>query len=60
METATTAGAGAMVSSPLWLSTINPYLQVAAVLMGIAWIGMQMYYKVKQERSRSQNERHKK
>jgi len=50
METATTAGAGIAVTSPLWLQTLNPYLQAIAVVVGVAWIAMQMYYKVKNER----------
>lgn len=40
-----------MVVTPFW-STVTPALQVIAVLMGIAWIGMQMYYKVKNERKK--------
>ncbi|WP_316235051.1 MULTISPECIES: hypothetical protein [unclassified Bradyrhizobium] len=50
METATTAGAGAMITAPLWLSAVDPYLKVIGMAMGIAWIAMQMYYKVKNER----------
>jgi ABC-type multidrug transport system permease subunit len=50
METTTTAGAGAMLTTPMWLSTINPYLQTAGVVMGILWLAMQMYYKFKNER----------
>jgi len=55
METATTAGAGAMVTTPLWLHTINPYLQAVGFVMGIAWIAVQMYYKVKNERKKNRS-----
>lgn len=55
METTTTVGAGAMVSTPLWLSAINPYLQAVGVILGITWIGVQMYYKIKNERKRDRN-----
>lgn len=47
METTTTAGAGAMITTPMWLTTISPYLQTIGVVMGIAWIAMQMYFKIK-------------
>lgn len=47
METATTAGAGGLITTPLWLHTD---LSTLGLLMGIAWIAMQMYYKVKNER----------
>jgi hypothetical protein len=50
METATTAGAGIAVTAPLWLQTLNPYLQLVAVVMGCSWIAVQMYYKIKNER----------
>lgn len=50
METATTAGAGAALLSPLWLTTINPYVQFVVAVMGAVWLGVQIYYKVKSER----------
>lgn len=55
METATTAGAGIVITTPLWLQTVNPYLQAIGVVAGVAWIAMQMYYKVKNERKKGKN-----
>jgi hypothetical protein len=57
METATTAGAGAMITAPFWLQAITPYMQFVAVAMGVAWIAMQMYYKVRNERDKRKNAR---
>ncbi|MGM5019217.1 hypothetical protein [Tardiphaga sp. 367_B4_N1_1] len=50
METATTAGAGVAITSPLWLQTINPYVQFVVACMGGIWIAVQLYYKIKNER----------
>jgi hypothetical protein len=47
METATTAGAGAALTSPLWLNTVNPYIQLAVGLLGGVWLIVQIYYKIK-------------
>lgn len=50
METATTAGAGVAVTSPFWLQTLNPYIQLVVAVMGGVWLGVQIYYKIKNER----------
>lgn len=50
METATTAGAGAAVLSPLWLNSVNPYIQFVVAIMGAVWLGVQIFYKIKSER----------
>lgn len=55
MDTATTAGAGAMLTTPLWLHTLNPYLQFVGMTLGISWVLMQMYYKLKNERKKSKH-----
>jgi hypothetical protein len=47
METATTAGAGAALTSPLWLATLNPYVQLAVGILGGVWLVVQIYYKIK-------------
>jgi hypothetical protein len=47
METATTAGAGAALTSPLWLNMVNPYIQLAVGLLGGVWLIVQIYYKIK-------------
>ena len=52
METATTAGAGVAVTSPLWLQTLNPYVQLSVALLGGVWIAVQIYYKIKNERKK--------
>jgi hypothetical protein len=52
METATTAGAGAMITSPLWLQTLNPLVQFAVAIMGGVWLAVQIYYKIKNERKK--------
>jgi hypothetical protein len=38
MDTATTAGAGAMLTSPLWITTLNPYVQFAVAVLGALWL----------------------
>jgi hypothetical protein len=43
MDHATSAGAGAAITSLLWLPTLNPWLQLVLTGMGIVWIAMQMY-----------------
>jgi hypothetical protein len=53
METVTTAGAGVAISTPFWLQTLNPYVQFAVALMGGIWIGVQIYYKIKNERNKN-------
>lgn len=52
METATTAGASAAILSPLWLQTLNPYVQFAVAVMGGIWLGVQIYYRIKNERKK--------
>lgn len=53
METATTAGAGVAITTPFWLQTLNPYVQFAVAVLGCIWIGVQIYYRIKNERSRN-------
>jgi hypothetical protein len=53
METATTAGAGVAITTPLWMHSVNPYLQFVALVLGITWIGMQMFYKIRNERKKA-------
>lgn len=50
MEVTTTAGAGVAITTPLWLSTMNPYIQFVVAVMGGVWLGVQIYYKIKNER----------
>jgi hypothetical protein len=53
METATTAGAGIAITSPLWLQTLNPVVQFVVAIMGGVWLGVQIYYRIKNERSKN-------
>lgn len=59
MDHATSAGAGALIINGLAHGLQSISLNSVGVFVGIVWVLMQMYYKVKQERSRSQNERNK-
>ena len=52
METATTAGAGVAVTSPLWFQDLHPYVQLALAALGGAWLIVQMYYKIRNERKK--------
>lgn len=52
MEHFTTAGAGVAMTTPLWLETLNPYVQFTVAVMGGIWIGVQIYYKIKNERNK--------
>jgi hypothetical protein len=56
METATTAGAGAALTAPLWMQAITPYAQFAIMVMGGCWLAMQMYYKFKNERKKARDQ----
>lgn len=38
MDTATSAGAGALITSPLWIDTLNPYVQFAVAVLGGVWL----------------------
>jgi hypothetical protein len=38
MDTVTTAGAGAMLTSPLWITTLNPYVQFTVAVLGGVWL----------------------
>jgi hypothetical protein len=49
METATTAGAGVAVTSPLWITTLNPYIQFTVAALGAVWLCVQIYYKIRNE-----------
>lgn len=54
MDHATSAGAGALIINGLaHLQELS--IQSIGVLVGIAWVLMQMYYKVKNERKKSRN-----
>jgi hypothetical protein len=53
METVTTAGAGAAVVSPWWLSALTHGSEAATwalPILGCSWLVMQMYFKIKKER----------
>jgi hypothetical protein len=52
METLTTAGASAALTTPLWLYTLNPYVQFAVALLGGVWLLVQIYYRIKNERTK--------
>jgi hypothetical protein len=56
METVTTAGAGVAITTPLWLQTMNPYVQFTAAVMGAIWLGVQIYYKIKNERKKQRDD----
>lgn len=56
METVTTAGAGVAITTPLWLQTVNPYAQFVAAVLGAVWLGVQIYYKIKNERKKPRDE----
>lgn len=47
METATTAGAGAALTAPLWMQTITPYAQFVIMMLGGVYLALQIYYKIK-------------
>lgn len=40
------------VTSPMWLHTVNPYVQFVVAVMGGVWLGVQIYYKIKNERNK--------
>jgi hypothetical protein len=46
MEHLTTAGAGAAITSPLWLQTVNPYLQFTVACLGGIWLITQIITKL--------------
>ncbi len=55
MDSITTATAGAAIVSPWWLPVFTGISTVASWLlpiMGCAWLGMQMYYKYKEKKSK--------
>jgi hypothetical protein len=47
METATTAGAGVALTTPFWITTLNPYIQFTVGILGATWLVVQIYYKIK-------------
>jgi hypothetical protein len=47
MERVNDVGSGMALTAPLWLPTLQQGVSVGLGLMGIAWIAMQMYYKVR-------------
>jgi hypothetical protein len=46
MEHVTTVGAVGAVSAPLWVTELNPYIQLVAGVLGIVWLGVQIYCKL--------------
>ena len=38
------------ITTPLWLQTINPYGQFVVMILGGVWLGVQIYYKIKEKR----------
>lgn len=46
MEHITTAGAGVALTTPLWLQTVNPYLQFAVALLGAIWLATQIITRI--------------
>jgi hypothetical protein len=46
METATTATAGAGVTSYLWLPSLTPWLQLLFLVLSCSWIAIQIYFKL--------------
>jgi hypothetical protein len=38
MDQMTTVGASAAVTSPLWIQTLNPYVQFAVAVLGGVWL----------------------
>ncbi|MBW7970963.1 hypothetical protein [Bradyrhizobium sp. BR 10289] len=38
MDHLTTAGAGAAMTSPLWITTLNPYIQFTVAVLGAVWL----------------------
>ena len=47
METFTSAGAGAALTTPLWLQHVNPYAQFTVCVLGGVWFAVQIFYKIK-------------
>jgi hypothetical protein len=47
METITSAGAGAALTTPFWMQQINPYAQFTVCVLGGIWFAVQIYYKIK-------------
>jgi hypothetical protein len=43
METVTTAGAGAALTSPLWIQTLNPYVQFTVAVLGGVWLAARIF-----------------
>jgi hypothetical protein len=55
MDTITTAGAGAAVVSPWWLPVIHGISEGASwalPVLGCSWLLMQMYFKLKERKSK--------
>ena len=50
-ERVTDGVAGGMITTPLWLASIHDvFVQWLVPALGAAWLIMQMYYKIKNER----------
>jgi hypothetical protein len=45
----TSVGAGAAMTMPLWIEVANPYVQFTVAILGVVWLGVQIYYKIKSE-----------
>ena len=43
MDTMTTAGASAALTSPLWIQTLNPYVQFAVAVLGGLWLATKIF-----------------
>jgi hypothetical protein len=43
MDHLTTAGAGAAMTSPLWIQTLNPYVQFTAAVLGGVWLAVKIF-----------------
>jgi membrane protein implicated in regulation of membrane protease activity len=43
MDHVTSAGAGAALTTPWWLTALNPWLQTLVLILSAAWLLMQMY-----------------
>jgi hypothetical protein len=46
----TNVAACGMMTTPLWMQTVHPYLQFGCMVIGGVWIMVQIYFKIKNER----------
>lgn len=52
VERITDGTAVVAISSPLWLDQLHNGAQWLLPFMGVAWLAMQMYFKIKHERNK--------